>query len=122
MLGMDDGDGLDVRQQFVVDLKCICRHFQHHGIVAREVFGNPRRQLRVPDPPWTEHGLLVSVHRDGDEIVLMDIQTDEPRGMGWDHGHSLASGWPIGPTRPGASGWAHGFTHRFEFAQQTPLR
>ena len=91
MLRVDDQHRLHVGQQFVMDLKRVRRHFQHHGVAQRQMLLDPRGQVGVGNTLRTEHHLLRTVHTHRNEVVLVNVKPDEARWRctNWRHTASL---------------------------------
>ena len=83
---VDDGDGMDVRLQRVVDFPGIGRHFDDDGILGSEMAHDPGLEVGPEDLAGAEKLLLVAVHADGHKELLVDVETDETlwgRGLFW---------------------------------------
>ncbi len=79
MLGMDHQHGLHVWQHFVMDVERIGGHFEHHGVGSGEVLRNPCGELQVRDPLRAEHRLLLGIHAQRNQVVLVDVEPNEAR-------------------------------------------
>lgn len=77
---MNDRDRVGVRQQLVVQGKRIRGRFERHRILEREMLALPVIQVGQLHPLGTQDLVEFRIHAEGDQIMLVDIQTDETRG------------------------------------------
>ena len=73
---VNHGDRVDVRQQFVVELKGVGRHLQHHGILRGEGVAHPGIHVGKPDALGALGLVEIGIAGSRDEIVLVDVQAD----------------------------------------------
>jgi len=77
VIGVGDGDTGDEGFDDVVDEPGIGGGFQDEGVGGLEVLGGPFGEARDRDSPGMEDGFFEGVDGSGDDIVLVDIESDE---------------------------------------------
>lgn len=68
---------MDVGEQFIVELVAVTGHLQHHCILGRQRLADPGFQATQLDTLRAKHRLAVGCHPDGDQVVLVHIQSDK---------------------------------------------
>jgi hypothetical protein len=74
---MHDGDGVDMRDQPVVYLPGVGRHFDHDGVQLGEVLSDPGFELVPGHAGRAADHAQFAVHGGGDHIVAVDVQPEE---------------------------------------------
>ena len=77
---MDDSHGVDVGQQLIINLPGVGGHFDHHGIAWREGLLDPGFEVGELDALGTKQRVEIGIHAEGDQVVFVDVETDETDG------------------------------------------
>lgn len=74
---MDEGDGVDVGGEVVVELKAVGGHFQNDGVLWGERLAHPSVEVDELDAARVQDDGLVGGDGGGDEVVLVEVEADE---------------------------------------------
>ncbi len=75
---MNDGDGMDQREQGIIDRVGVGGHFHHNRILLGQVLLGPLLQMINMGLMRAKNLVELVIDTDGDEIMFVDVQPDEP--------------------------------------------
>ncbi len=76
MRGMDQGDRLDQGLQLIIDLEGVGGHLEHDSVGRGQMLLAPAGELGIRNALWAEDQRLLSVDPDGNEIVLVNVESN----------------------------------------------
>jgi len=77
--GMDDGDGVDVWEEGIVEVEGVGGHLEDEGVGRREVLVNPSIEVGEEDLAVVKELVGVGIDGNSDEIVLVNVEADPAR-------------------------------------------